>query len=69
VITADFIQRAGFSALLGFRTPSAVEHIFNELEGRSVLEQRRTVPPFQLVRRWDSPLDLLKRAYGDGRSL
>src|SRR5262245_7940737 len=50
----------GLAALLGIH-PSSIQPILDKLEGRSIVEQRRTVAPFQLVRRWDSPLDLLEK--------
>jgi hypothetical protein len=52
----------GFAALLGIN-PSSIQPILDQLEGRSIVEQRRTVAPYQLVRRWDSPLALLEKAY------
>ena len=33
------------------------------LEALSLIELRRTVPPFQVVRRWSVPLNLLEAAY------
>lgn len=35
----------------------------NALEAKGIIEQRRTVSPFQVIRRWDSPLELLEESY------
>lgn len=43
--------------------PDALQDSFNALEVLGIIEQRREVPPFQVLPRWDSPIDLLERAY------
>lgn len=58
----------GLAGVLG-RHAAALEPILDQLEGRSVVEQRRTVAPYQLVRRWESPIALLEKAYRDDKSL
>lgn len=39
------------------------QEILNLLEGHGVIEQRRTVPPYQIVSRWNNSLELLEKAY------
>lgn len=41
----------------------ALESLFDSLEVLGILEQWREVPPFQILPRWESPLDLLSQAY------
>lgn len=44
-------------------TPEQTQEHFDALEALSIIEQRKTVAPFQIVRRWGDSLDLLKKAY------
>ena len=37
------------------------QEILNLLEGHGVIEQRRTVPPYQIVSRWNNSLELLEK--------
>jgi hypothetical protein len=60
-------RHMGVAGVLGLH-PNSMQRILDELEGRSVIEQRRTVAPYQLVRRWESPLALLEKAYRDDQS-
>ena len=63
VITDQLVYRPmGLGALLGMQ-PRELGGVLDDLEGRSILEQRRTVAPFQIVRRWHSPLELLEKAF------
>ena len=69
VVTEDMTKsNMGLAGVLG-RHAAALEPILDQLEGRSVVEQRRTVAPYQLVRRWESPIALLEKAYRDDKSL
>jgi hypothetical protein len=68
VVTDDLSNHhMGIAAVLGLH-PSSMQRILDRLEGRSVVEQRRTVAPYQLVRRWESPFALLEKAYRDDQS-
>ena len=40
-----------------------VEEVLDRLSGEGYIEQRRTVAPYQLVRRWAESPELLKRAF------
>ncbi|MEB3231920.1 MAG: DUF4007 family protein [Leptolyngbyaceae bacterium] len=51
--------------VLGIST-DVLQEKFNALEVLRIIEQRREVPPFQLLPRWETPLDLLEAAY-DGQ--
>jgi hypothetical protein len=51
----------GLGPLLG-TSRSTLEHVIDLLSGEGYLEQRRAVAPYQLVRRWTNPLELLKKA-------
>ena len=67
VITDQLLSMpAGISAVLGLREQETAT-VLDDLEGRSIIEQRRTVAPFQVVRRWHSAIELLEKAfqYGD----
>ncbi len=57
-------QPMGLTTILGISTDDLQEH-FNNLEAYGLIEQRRTVPPFQIVRRWDNSLTLLEKAYAN----
>lgn len=52
----------GLAKVLGLAREQIHTHL-DALEARSIIEQRKTVSPFQIVRRWNDPLDLLKKAY------
>lgn len=56
-------QKMGLAGVLGINSQALQEQL-NKLEAYGIIEQRRSVPPFQLVRRWDDPLLLLEKAYG-----
>jgi hypothetical protein len=43
--------------------PDTLQTHLNHLETLGIVEQRRTVPPNQIVRRWSDPLHLLAQAY------
>lgn len=43
--------------------PDALQDRLNALEVLGIIDQRREVPPFQILPRWDSPLELLEAAY------
>ena len=60
-------QRMGLSSVLGMQ-PGELSGVLDVLEGRSIIEQRRTVAPYQIVRRWQSPIDLLEQAFQDDES-
>jgi hypothetical protein len=51
-----------FAKVFGVPPEQAKEHL-DALESLSIIEQRKTVVPFQIIRRWGEPLDLLKKAY------
>ena len=44
-------------------SPEVLQERLNALEVLGIIDQRREVPPFQILPRWDSPLDLLEKAY------
>ena len=52
----------GLGPVLGL-TGDGVQDELNRLESLGIIEQRRAVPPFQVVPRWTTPLDLLEKAY------
>lgn len=63
VLTEDIMQqKMGLVSVLGIETESLQEHL-NALESLGIIEQRRTVSPYQIIRRWDNPLTLLEKAY------
>lgn len=63
VITDEVLNhKMGLAPVLGLE-PDALQEQLNKLETFGLIEQRRTVPPFQIIRRWDSPLSLLEQAY------
>ncbi|NEO28489.1 MAG: DUF4007 family protein [Kamptonema sp. SIO4C4] len=57
-----FKQPMGLGAILGIED-DLLQGCLNQLETLALIEQRRTVPPEQVVRQWSSPLDLLEKAY------
>lgn len=52
----------GLTTVLGISAAAAQEQL-NALESHGIIEQRRAVPPFQIIPRWDNPLTLLEKAY------
>lgn len=63
VLTESILnQKMGLAAVLGVKATTLQEQL-NALEAYGIIEQRRTVPPFQVIRRWDEPLALLEKAY------
>lgn len=63
VTTEDVVAHpSGLTKVFGITPEQTQEHI-DGLEALSIIEQRKTVAPFQIVRRWSDPLDLLKKAY------
>ena len=55
-------HKLSLAAALGISTDTLQER-FNALEVLGIIEQRREVPPSQILPRWDSPLELLEQAY------
>ncbi|MEH2380637.1 MAG: DUF4007 family protein [Nostoc sp.] len=55
-------QKMGIAAVLGIKADALQEQL-NALEAYGIIEQRRAVPPFQVIPRWDEPLALLEKAY------
>jgi hypothetical protein len=63
VLTESILnQKMGLAAVLGVKAEALQEQL-NTLEAYGIIEQRRTVPPFQVIPRWDVPLTLLEKAY------
>lgn len=56
-------QRMGLAPLLGI-SRSESQDLLDRLAGEGYVEQRRTVAPFQVVRRWPNPSELLKAIFG-----
>jgi hypothetical protein len=56
----------GLAPVLGI-TPTQTQEQLNILETHGIIEQRRAVPPFQVLPRWDNPLALLEKAYDSDR--
>lgn len=56
----------GLATVLSISTAAAQEQL-NALESQGIIEQRRAVPPFQVIPRWDNPLTLLEKAYDSDR--
>lgn len=64
VLTDDILhQPMGLTSILGI-SPQTLQAILNQLETAALIEQRRTVSPAQIIRRWHDPLTLLEKAYG-----
>lgn len=64
VLTSDILeQKMGLAPILGVEKEALQEHL-NQLETLALIEQRRTVSPSQVIRRWDNPITLLEKAYG-----
>lgn len=67
ILTESLInQKMGLSQVLGLSS-SVLQEQLNALETYGIIEQRREVPPFQIIRRWDDPLSLLQKAYDTDR--
>lgn len=63
VLTHELLDhRWGLAPALGLDR-ARLEEQLNLLETYGILEQRRAVPPFQIVPRWQDPLTLLEKAY------
>jgi len=63
IVTDDILHHPmGLTQVLGLE-PATLQTQIDKLEIFGLLEQRRTVPPFQIIRRWDTPLILLEEAY------
>jgi hypothetical protein len=56
----------GLAPVLGV-SAAATQQQLNALEAQGIIEQRRAVPPFQIIPRWDDPLTLLEKAYDSDR--
>jgi len=52
----------GLSPILGI-SADKVQDLLDRLSGKGIIEQYKTVPPFQIIPRWNEPLDLLEKAY------
>jgi len=52
----------GLAPILGI-SPDKVQDLLDRLSGKGIIEQYKTVPPFQVIPRWNEPLDLLEKAY------
>jgi hypothetical protein len=55
-------QQMGLGNLFGI-SHSDVQSLLDEMSARGLIEQRRTVAPHQVVRRWRDGLSLLREAY------
>lgn len=65
VLTDDILQqKMGLAPILGIKE-EALQNRLNQLETLALIEQRRTVSPAQVIRRWDNPFKLLEKAYAD----
>ncbi len=63
VLTESILtQKMGLAGVLGLKAEALQEQL-NALEAYGIIEQRRAVPPFQVIPRWDKPLALLEKAY------
>lgn len=63
VLTTDIVeQKMGLAPILGVEKEALQEHL-NRLETLALIEQRRTVSPSQVIRRWHDPIMLLEKAY------
>ncbi|MBD2293806.1 DUF4007 family protein [Anabaena sphaerica FACHB-251] len=67
VLTDDIInQKMGIVPVLGIQPETLQQHL-NSIESLGIIEQRRTVSPYQIIRRWDAPVNLLEKAYGNNQ--
>lgn len=65
IVTDDILNhKMGLAPLLGLE-PATLQEQLDKLEIFGLIEQWRTVPPFQSIRRWESPLALLEQAYAN----
>ncbi|MEH2192588.1 MAG: DUF4007 family protein [Nostoc sp.] len=63
VLTESILnEKMGLAAVLGVKAEALQEQL-NAMEAYGIIEQRRAVPPFQVIPRWDEPLALLEKAY------
>jgi hypothetical protein len=63
ILTESLInQSMGFSSVLGIKA-SGIQEQLDLLESYGIIEQRREVPPFQIIRRWGNPINLLTKSY------
>lgn len=63
ILTDDLIkQKMGLIQVLGINEEDLQAHL-NNMESLGIIEQRRTVLPYQIIRRWHDPLTLLEKAY------
>lgn len=63
VLTDEILyNKIGLTQVLGITTETLQEYL-NQLESLGIIEQRRTVAPYQTIRRWNDPLVLLEKAY------
>lgn len=63
ILTDDLIsQKMGLTQVLNISSDTLQEYL-NQLESLGIIEQRRTVAPYQIIRRWENPLILLEKAY------
>lgn len=67
VLTESILnQKMGLAPILGVKVEALQEQL-NALEAYGIIEQRRAVPPFQVIPRWDEPIALLEKAYDSDR--
>jgi len=67
VLTESILNHSmGLAPVLGISVAATQEQL-NTLESHGIIEQRRAVPPFQVIPRWDDPLTLLEKAYDSDR--
>jgi len=57
----------GLAPLLNI-SRDCLQDYLDRLSGFGIIEQYRTVPPFQVISRWHDPLQLLEKAYESDRS-
>ncbi|QSJ17845.1 hypothetical protein JYQ62_02960 [Nostoc sp. UHCC 0702] len=63
VLTESILnEKMGLAGVLGLKKEALQEQL-NALEAYGIIEQRRAVPPFQVIPRWDEALALLEKAY------
>ncbi|MBR8827709.1 MAG: DUF4007 family protein [Gomphosphaeria aponina SAG 52.96 = DSM 107014] len=63
VLTDDILhKKMGLGSVLGIGSEGLQEQL-DKLESLSLIEQRRSVSPYQVIRRWDDALSLLEKAY------
>jgi len=55
----------GLALVLGI-SPDKVQEALDRLSAKNLIEQYRTVPPFQVIPRWNNPFELLEKAYTSG---